>query len=103
MKLNGGSQRRLNVEPKRSQRPGRAGGDDSDAPYNRMESASPAGNRPSDGMRSQSRTFRGSNRGGGGGGGMSGDRERGGNSSRGGLSERGNIGRGGREGGGRAN
>lgn len=102
MKLNGGSQRRLNVEPKRSQRPGRAGGDDSDAPYNRMESASPAGNRPSDGMRSQSRTFRGSNRGGGGGG-MSGDRERGGNSSRGGLSERGNIGRGGREGGGRAN
>lgn len=100
MKLNGGAQRRLNVEPKRSQRPGRSGGDD-DAPYNRMEAASPAGNRPSDGMRSQTRTFRGSNRGGG----MGNDRDRGGNSSRGGMSDRGNIGRGGgpRDSGGRGN
>jgi len=89
MKLNGGAQRRLNVEPKRSQRSGR-GGDDSDAPYNRMDAASPAGNRPSDGMRSQSRTFRGSNRSG-----MSGDRDRGGNSGRGGLSDRGRSERGG--------
>jgi len=94
MKLNGGSMRRLNVEPKRSQRSGR--GDDSDAPYNRMDAASPAGNRPSDGMRSQSRTFRGSNRGG-----MN-DRDRGGNSGgRGGLSDSGRGGRGmGRDGGG---
>ncbi|CAL8106551.1 unnamed protein product [Orchesella dallaii] len=89
MKLNGGAQRRLNVEPKRSQRSGR-GGEDSDAPYNRMDAASPAGNRPSDGMRSQSRTFRGSNRSG-----MSGDRDRGGNSGRGGLSDRGRSERGG--------
>lgn len=98
MKLNGGSQRRLNVEPKRSQRPGRSGGDDSDAPYNRMDAASPAGNRPSDGMRSQTRTFRGSNRGGG----MGGERDRGGNLGRG-ISERGGGRGGGREGGGRGN
>jgi len=45
MNLSGGNKRRLNVEPKRSQRSGRAGGDDSDAPYNRMDAASPAGNR----------------------------------------------------------
>lgn len=89
MKLNGGLHRRLNVEPKRSQRSGRSGGDDSDAPYNRMDAASPAGNRPSDGMRSQSRTFRGSR------GGM-GDRDRGGNSGRGGIQDRGNMRGGGR-------
>lgn len=65
MKMQGGGQRRLNVEPKRSQRGGRLDSDRNDGSYNRADASSPAGNRPSDGMVRGPRTFRGSNRGGG--------------------------------------
>lgn len=97
MKMNGGGQRRLNVEQKRSQRAGRMDGDHNDAPYNRMDSSSPAGNRPSDGMMRGSRTFRGSNRGGGPGG----DRDRNDRGGHmGGRGGGGNMNSGGRGGGG---